>query len=175
MPDWLAQHWLLHLPSWAYITWVVGILPAWFVLYGVDAALKGGSGGRHWLWFPIQCAYEEFRSWYAPGARQRRIDHIRKHISLPVREGYMAGRTRAWAYSELRKYELVGQSAEKRDRIFLRCYNDILPDRFNLFWYVAVAALWPVIVIFILASNSVAIVWNLLRQGWKRFFARASS
>ncbi len=133
---------IFHLPWWAYLAYCCSAVVVWFALYGLEAYLNSGSLGRHPVWFPFQCAWEEL-GWYLPGGTRRRINFVRERIAVPFDDGVMIGGTKAWHFSELRALEAPGSSILQRDKEFLACADDLLPGPFHFPLLMLAAILWP--------------------------------
>lgn len=147
--DWFLSLPIFHLPWWAYVAYCCSVVVAWFVLYGLEAYLNSGSLGRHPVWFPFQCAWEELR-WYLPEGKRRRVQFIQERVSLarsgPVTiTGTIIGRTRAWRYEDV-----------LREQTFLACADDVLPGPFHLLALSLAAALWPLALCVLIVGSIIA-------------------
>lgn len=152
MHEWLAQNWHFQLPWLAYVGYAWTVLAAWVWLYSAGAKqvfmsrFPHEDGTSAILW----CAWQELL-WSLPGGEQRKAEHIRQVVSPPIHgetcggpliqvNGVIFGRTRSWAYHEVR-----------RDESFLECAIDSLPGPWSLPLYAAASILWPLTLIWLIA------------------------
>ena len=92
----------------------------WYLYYGLESALNGGTLGRHPLLMPFQCFWEEVL-WNIPGGLRRKTEYIRENV-IGDWDGSVFGRTRSWNYEEVRIQNL-----------YVDCARDIMRGPIH-FW-----------------------------------------
>ena len=80
----------------------------WYIVYGLEAYMNGGSLGRG-RWWLFKCFWEEVQ-WFLPGGLAKRANHIRALVKPNSNDrGYLGG----YSYEEIREYDLYEQVAKK--------------------------------------------------------------
>lgn len=102
------------------ITGLVCAFVLWYIYYGAESFLNGGTAGRHPLLMPFQCFWEEVL-WNIPGGFARKVEYVRKNV-VGYWNGSVCGSTRSWNYEEVRAKDL-----------FVACTRDVMRGTVN-FW-----------------------------------------
>ena len=96
----------------------------WYLYYGVQSFLNGGSIGRDPLLMPFQCFWEELL-WQIPGGTARKIAYVRENV-VGDGDGVVLGNTERWDYGEVRSQNL-----------YAACARDVMPGAVG-FWLTTV-------------------------------------
>lgn len=135
-----------------YITIAFGI---WYVYYGFECALNGGTLGRNPLLMPFQCFWEELL-WNLPGGMRRKIIYLKENVIGEEGSGCIVGMGffgKSWDFEEVRQ-----------KNFYKACARDVLSGSFH-FWIVVVAAplLWPAsLLLFVMFVAAISLIGGLV-------------
>lgn len=73
----------------------------WYGAIGLVAYLNGGGIGRHPVFFPFQCFWEEIVMLRPGGAAAHMKKYVHEMFDAGVRGGFISAGGRLWSYNEL--------------------------------------------------------------------------
>ena len=92
----------------------------WYLYFGLEYALNGGTLGRHPFLMVFQCFWEEVL-WNIPGGLGRKTKYVRENV-IGDSSGSVLGHTLTWNYHEVRS-----------NNLFSACARDVLRGAWS-FW-----------------------------------------
>ncbi|KKT91053.1 MAG: hypothetical protein UW92_C0019G0008 [Candidatus Jorgensenbacteria bacterium GW2011_GWA2_45_13] len=101
---------------------ILGLI-IWYLFYGLECFINGGTIGKSRFFFPFECLWNEIL-WNLPGGKET---YVKKHIANSSIDTAVCGSKQVWRSAEIRKKNL-----------YFECGKDILPGFFHLFLVVSI-------------------------------------
>lgn len=82
----------------------------WYIYYGFECFLNGGTLGRNQYTMHFHLAWQEL-TWVLPGGRKRKGRYVKDNVIGDIENGHILGCP--WSYKEIRQHNLYEAAANK--------------------------------------------------------------